>query len=129
MPNIPTSGKDIEGFGLTALEAAADSGILLASAIEGIVDAVVDGETGFLLPSEEPKSWAKKVNEICRWSSEEKERRLFIQQAHRIIKQKYSWAQVAHNTLRSYQGVGKSGEPGGLVCAFTCDLRRYFEEK
>lgn len=102
MPNIPSDGKDIEGFGLTALEAAADGGVLLASGIEGIVDAVVDGETGFLLPSEEPSAWAKKIDEICRWSSED--RRLFIQQAHRIIEKKYSWPQVAHNTLKAYQG-------------------------
>lgn len=102
MPNISTGGNDIEGFGLTALEAAADGGVLLASGIEGIVDAVVDDKTGFLLPSEEPSAWAKKIDEIRSWSSED--RSLFIQKAHRIIESQYSWAQVARNTLKIYQG-------------------------
>lgn len=101
MPNIPTGGADIEGFGLTALEAVADGGVLLASGIEGIVDAVVDGGTGFLLPAENANVWANKVEEIYQWSSEN--RRLFISRANEIIEQQFTWTQVANNTLNVYQ--------------------------
>lgn len=101
MPNIPTDGKDIEGFGLTALEAAADGGVLLASGIEGIVDAVVNGETGFLLPAEDADSWASKINEIMLWSK--KERTSFIGRARAIIDDRFSWEHVARNTLGVYE--------------------------
>lgn len=101
MPNIPTDGKDIEGFGLTALEAAADGGVLLASGIEGIVDAVVDGATGFLLPAGEAGIWAEKVGEIMAWSNDERER--FVRRAREIVETRFSWEQVARNTLEVYQ--------------------------
>lgn len=101
MPNIPTGGNDIEGFGLTALEAAADGGILLASGIEGIVDAVVDGETGFLLPAENASAWAKKIDEVSKWSSED--RSLFIHRAREVIEERFSWERVARNTLNFYE--------------------------
>ena len=43
-PNIPVSG-DMEGFGLVLLEAAMRGTTTVASGIDGIVDAVVDGRT------------------------------------------------------------------------------------
>jgi len=108
MPNIPTGGNDIEGFGLTALEAAADGGVLLASGIEGIVDAVRDGKTGFLLPCDEPSAWANKIDEVCNWTAED--RGLFIQKAHRIIEEEYSWSKVASNTVSVYLTDSESRE-------------------
>jgi phosphatidylinositol alpha-1,6-mannosyltransferase len=47
MPNVPVPG-DMEGFGLVAIEAALRSTPVVAARMEGIVDAVVDGETGYL---------------------------------------------------------------------------------
>ena len=48
MPNISVPG-DVEGFGIVAIEAAACGTPVVASDIQGIRDAVIDGETGFLL--------------------------------------------------------------------------------
>jgi phosphatidylinositol alpha-1,6-mannosyltransferase len=48
MPNVVVPGT-MEGFGLVALEAAAAGLPVVASDIEGIRDAVVDGETGLLV--------------------------------------------------------------------------------
>jgi phosphatidyl-myo-inositol dimannoside synthase len=48
MPNIPVGG-DMEGFGLVAVESACRGALVLAAALEGITDAVVDGETGILV--------------------------------------------------------------------------------
>jgi phosphatidylinositol alpha-1,6-mannosyltransferase len=100
MPNIPTEGKDIEGFGLTALEAAADGGVLVASGIEGITDAVVDGQTGFLLPALDPQAWAEKIQEIRTWTCEG--RAAFVGAAQAVIKERYSWQRVARDTYRLY---------------------------
>ena len=45
MPNVPTEG-DMEGFGIVCIEASAAGTPVLASRMEGITDAVIDGKTG-----------------------------------------------------------------------------------
>ncbi|WP_165613216.1 glycosyltransferase family 4 protein [Desulfofundulus thermosubterraneus] len=101
MPNVDTGGLDFEGFGLTALEAAADGGVLLVSGIDGIVDAVVDGRTGFLLPPGNADAWVKKITEIAGWSVEQ--RRAFIAVAHETVIRDFSWERVARETLAAYE--------------------------
>jgi len=60
MPNIATPDAiDVEGFGLAAVEATALGGRLLASAIDGITDAVVDGVTGRLVPPGDVAAWVE----------------------------------------------------------------------
>jgi glycosyltransferase involved in cell wall biosynthesis len=49
MPNRTIKG-DMEGFGLVALEAAVRGVPVVATGIEGITDAVIDGENGFCVP-------------------------------------------------------------------------------
>ncbi|MGE8317170.1 MAG: glycosyltransferase family 4 protein [Comamonas sp.] len=101
MPNIPGNGADMEGFGLTALEAAADSGILIASGIEGIVDAVIDGQTGFLLPTMDTMAWQEKIQDIQKWNMSK--RNDFTSHALKILKENYSWSRVAKNTIEAYR--------------------------
>lgn len=100
MPNIPSEGKDIEGFGLTAVEAGADGGVLIASGIEGIVDAVVDGVTGFLLPASDAQAWAAKIEQVDRWSAAE--RAAFLRACQAEISARYTWQAVAEQTLAAY---------------------------
>lgn len=47
MPNIPVAG-DMEGFGMACIEASAIGVPVVAARLEGIVDAVIEGETGVL---------------------------------------------------------------------------------
>ncbi len=61
MPNIKVAG-DAEGFGLVALEAAVSGVPVMASAIEGITCAVMDGKNGFLVPTENEDQWITKIN-------------------------------------------------------------------
>lgn len=65
MPNIHVDG-DMEGFGLVALEAAIQGKTVLASGIEGITDAIVDGENGYLVASAVPEAWVKKIIELSK---------------------------------------------------------------
>lgn len=112
MPNIHTDGRDIEGFGLAAVEAAADGGVLLASGIEGIVDAVADGETGFLLPAEDRKAWADRIAEVSRWTPEARDE--FVRKARAVIADRYSWSRVARETLSVCRGrVAEAGSSCG----------------
>jgi len=101
MPNIPLKSFDIEGFGLTAIEAAAQGSIMLASNIEGIRDAVFDNQTGFLLPPRKPKIWAKKIMEIHSWHIGRREQ--FIKKSQEIVRKEFSWEKVAKNTLNAYE--------------------------
>ncbi len=98
MPNRHLDEADMEGFGLAALEAAANGSILVASGIEGIVDAVVDGETGFLLPEGDAERWAQRLNEVLAWSPAD--RQAFVDRARRVIAERYSWDRVARQTLQ-----------------------------
>ncbi len=100
MPNITLSGRDFEGFGLTAIEASAVGAVLVASAVDGIVDAVRDGETGFLIAEGSPQAWVDKLVEIASWSPAK--RLAFVQTAQRVTREFYSWSRVADDCVRIY---------------------------
>jgi phosphatidylinositol alpha-1,6-mannosyltransferase len=55
-PNIVVPG-DVEGFGLVTVEAAMRGALVVAAGIEGILDSVVDGETGLLVASGVAGEW------------------------------------------------------------------------
>ncbi len=55
-PNVRVP-DDMEGFGLVTIEAALRGTPVLAAALDGILDAVVDGETGDLCAPEDPAAW------------------------------------------------------------------------
>lgn len=62
MPNIRTPGAtDVEGFGLVAIETSSLGGRLLASRMDGICDAVIDGVTGTLVEPGDSAAWAAEV--------------------------------------------------------------------
>ncbi len=60
MPNIQVPG-DMEGFGIVALEAALAGLPIVASNLEGISDAIKDGENGQLVASEDSEGFIKEV--------------------------------------------------------------------
>lgn len=62
-PNIAVPG-DMEGFGLVTIEAAMRFTTVVASNLEGLADAVADGETGVLLPSGDVEAWATELSEL-----------------------------------------------------------------
>lgn len=106
MPNQPSEDSgDVEGFGLASLEATADGIPLIASAIEGISDAIEDGVTGFLLPPDDPKAWAAKIEEILLWSDEK--RSDFARTARTCLEDRYTWHRVAVDTYKAYTVISK----------------------
>ena len=65
-PNIPVE-RDMEGFGIVLLEAGARDVPVVAGAIDGIPDAVVDGVTGRLVEPESPEAFAGAIAEVLAW--------------------------------------------------------------
>ena len=59
-PNIRVPG-DMEGFGLVTVEAAMRGVPVVAAALEGILDAVVDGQTGVLLSPGDADVWVTQL--------------------------------------------------------------------
>ena len=63
MPNIRTpDAVDVEGFGLVAIETSSLGGRLIASRLDGIQDAVVDGVTGTLVEPGDADAWVEAVS-------------------------------------------------------------------
>lgn len=105
MPNVRNpEEKDVEGFGLIALEAADHGAPLVAADLEGIRDAVLDGQTGFLVEAENAAAWADKINDLKDWSVEQ--RRQFADGSGRTLREYFSWARVAQDTIAAYKGGG-----------------------
>lgn len=100
IPNIDLPNGEFEGFGLTATEAAACGGIPIASRHGGLIEAVIDGETGFLLPASDPAAWVRMISAIRGW--EPSDRQAFLHRSRELIKERYSWERVARETLAAY---------------------------
>lgn len=60
MPNIEIEG-DMEGFGITLIEASSYGVPVVARNIEGIKDAVKEGETGYLVHSSHPDDYLQAI--------------------------------------------------------------------
>ncbi|HNT27637.1 MAG TPA: glycosyltransferase family 4 protein, partial [bacterium] len=82
---------DMEGFGLAALEAAICGLPVVASEIDGIVDAVQEGKNGFLLPPEEPELWAHRITGLL---ADPAGLRAAGEAAREFTKEHYSWERM-----------------------------------
>lgn len=113
VPNIDIESGEFEGFGLVATEAAAAGGVVLASRHAGLLDAVLDGRTGFLLPVGKPAAWVQKIVEISGWSTTK--RRDFIGFSQASCAEKFSWKRVARDTLAVYDTERDRGFRGEVI--------------
>jgi glycosyltransferase involved in cell wall biosynthesis len=104
VPNIEPLSGEFEGFGLVAAEAAAAGAIVIAANTGGLTEAVLDGETGFLVPPGDPEAWRALIAEIAGWSDDQ--RAAFTARATARAREHYSWARVADEVMRVYEGEG-----------------------
>lgn len=91
MPNIPYPGKK-EGFGIVSIEAGAAGLPVVASNVDGIVQAIKNGENGFLIRHDDFQGFADKVLELIK---NDEYRISFGQKTREFVKQHYDWAIIA----------------------------------
>ena len=103
-----------EPFGIINLEAMACETAVVASAVGGIKEVVVDGETGFLVPIEQMKEspfepinpekfsrdLAAKINQLM---ADPKLREKLARAGRKRAEEKFSWSAIAQQTGRLYQ--------------------------
>ncbi len=103
-----------EPFGIINLEAMACETAVVASAVGGIKEVVVDGETGFLVPVEqmtespfepvEPAKFsrdlAEKINQLMADPDLQKQ---FGRAGRKRAEEKFSWSAIAEETKRLYE--------------------------
>ena len=88
---------DVEGFGIVYLEANACGKPVIAGRSGGIADAVVDGETGLLVPPDSPETLAESVCQVL--THKEYAERLGQQGRERAIRE-FSWDAIADHVDR-----------------------------
>ena len=89
MPNIQVKG-DAEGFGMVAIEASSCGVPVVASNIEGIKDAVVDGKNGYLVESGDSEVFVKKIKNLKALN------------VKGFTKENYSWEKISKNYFESF---------------------------
>jgi glycosyltransferase involved in cell wall biosynthesis len=105
-----------EPFGIINLEAMACETAVVASAVGGIKEVVVDGETGYLVPLEqiqespfEPvdsdkfsRDLAERINRLM---ADEKLQKKFGWSGRKRAVEKFSWATIAAETKKMYESL------------------------
>ncbi len=87
-----------EPFGIVPLEAAACGVPVVASAVGGLIDSVVDGVTGVHVPPRSPERIAESLRELLR---DDARRALLGAEAAKRAR-RYDWDRVAEAVLRTY---------------------------
>lgn len=99
MPNIVVPG-DMEGFGIVVHEAATAELPVVASSIEGIVDALADGKNGIMVPTRDEKRFIEEIETLI---DDPKQRRQFGKRARSYTLRNYSWKRIALAYVELYE--------------------------
>jgi glycosyltransferase involved in cell wall biosynthesis len=99
MPNVRVIG-DTEGFGLVALEASVNGLPVLASAIEGITCAVIDGKNGFLVSPEADSVWVDKIHTLL---SDRINLQKFGEESRDYTINSYAWEKMVEGYLAVFR--------------------------
>src|ERR1700722_3439527 len=104
MPNVHVP-NDIEGFGLVAIEAASCGAAVVASDLDGISDAVVNGMNGYLVPAGDASAYTSIITrELAKRSQPPSTVR-------RYTLEHYSWTESA----RTYRSLARSITLNGAI--------------
>lgn len=99
MPNIVVPG-DMEGFGIVVHEAATAGLPVVASALEGILDALEDGKNGILVKTQDTAAFVREIEKLL---SNNKRRKEFGMSARSYTLETYSWKNIASQYVKVYK--------------------------
>lgn len=95
MPNIKVD-NNIEGFGIVAIEASSTGLPVVASDMEGMRSAVMDGKTGYLVESENAQAFVSAI---------EKVQKLKKQEIISLTRKNYSWEEIGREYIHEFKQV------------------------
>jgi D-inositol-3-phosphate glycosyltransferase len=101
-----------EPFGIVPLEAMACGVPVVASAVGGLVDTVVDGVTGALVPPRHPARLAATLADLL---ADPHRRATLGTAGARRARRRYSWDRIAASTLEVYAGLSAGSAAGSSV--------------
>ena len=101
MPNVLIPG-DIEGFGIVALEGGAAGLPVVASRLQGIQEAIVDGKNGILVDWADAGAFARTILDLI---GDPEERRALGESARRFVAENYSWSAIARRYWREFSSL------------------------
>ncbi|CAK0762755.1 TetR family transcriptional regulator [Gammaproteobacteria bacterium] len=96
-PNILVEG-DMEGFGLVVLEASASGTPVIASRLEGLMDAITEGKNGVLVTPGSVEEFLTVIQDLL---EDELARRRMGESAKALMKSEYSWSTIADHYYRA----------------------------
>ncbi|HEX8974762.1 MAG TPA: glycosyltransferase family 4 protein [Patescibacteria group bacterium] len=98
-PNIKVPG-DMEGFGISVIEAASCKLPVIAARLEGLQDAIKDGQNGFLVESENADAYVAKINELL---ADDAMRKAFGEKARQFVIENYQWKKISQDYIQVIQ--------------------------
>jgi D-inositol-3-phosphate glycosyltransferase len=127
-----------EPFGITPLEAMACGTPVIGAKVGGIKYTVCDGETGYLIPPDDPEAMSERLAHLCQNQGELK---AFGQNAVRRVNDLFTWRKVTETMSRVYEEIitGNSNNGNHRLKsgartdpeheeAFSLNIQRGFEE-
>lgn len=94
-PNIKIAG-DIEGFGISVIEASSCKLPVIASKLEGLQDAIQDGMNGYLVESENAQAYIDKINMLL---ADDAQRESFGEKVREYTINHFQWSIIAQKYL------------------------------
>ena len=101
-----------EPFGIVPIEAAACGRVVVGSAVGGLLDTVVDGETGRLVSGNDPSAVAAAVRDLL--DDPVRKRRFEVAARHRAVAL-YDWDSVAAATAGAYLSLVGRNQPAQVM--------------
>lgn len=98
MPNIHVA-DDVEGFGIVAIEAAVRGIPVVASKVEGIIDAIREGRNGFLVESGNAQAFEERIRKLLF----ETDLQALSEQIADYTKEHYSWKKISNLYLQEFE--------------------------
>lgn len=102
-PNIKVTG-DMEGFGISVIEAASCELPVIASSLEGLKDAIKNGENGYLVETENEKQYTSIITELL---NDTPRLQALKKKVRQYVINHYAWDNIAKQYADTLEKIAK----------------------